>query len=185
MARRCSSRCRRDVSRCSRSCSLTPAHRCAQRLSSAAMRGVIRSPPKAPGPPAAKAPLLRSFEMSVLERPQPRPGVLKIQAYVPGKSSAPGVAKVFKLSSNETPLGASPTAIAAEDAVGKHLHDYPDGAATALREAIGRTYGLDPARIVCGAGSDDLLNLLARAYLQDDDEAIHTTHGFLVYPIAT
>jgi histidinol-phosphate aminotransferase len=123
--------------------------------------------------------------MPVLERPQPRPGVLKIQAYVPGKSSAPGVAKVFKLSSNETPLGPSPKAIAAYNEVGKHLEDYPDGAATALREAIGRAYGLDPARIVCGAGSDDLLNLLARAYLQDGDEAIHTTHGFLVYPIAT
>ena len=123
--------------------------------------------------------------MTVLERPQPRPGVLKIQAYVPGKSSAPGVAKVFKLSSNETPLGASPKAIAAYGAVGKHLEDYPDGASTELREAIGRAYGLDPARIVCGAGSDDLLNLLARAYLQDGDEAIHTTHGFLVYPIAT
>src|SRR5499426_200837 len=123
--------------------------------------------------------------MSVLERPQPRPGVLKIQAYVPGKSTAPGVAKVHKLSSNETPLGASPKALAAYTAVGAHLHDYPDGAATELREAIGRTYGLDPARIVCGAGSDDLLNLLARAYLRDGDEAIHTTHGFLVYPIAT
>ena len=123
--------------------------------------------------------------MSVLERPQPRPGVLKIQAYVPGKSSAPGVAKVFKLSSNETPLGASPKALAAYNAVGQHLHDYPDGPATELREAIGRTYGLDPSRIVCGAGSDDLLNLLARAYLQDGDEAIHTTHGFLVYPIVT
>jgi len=123
--------------------------------------------------------------MPVLERPQPRPGVLKIQAYVPGKSSAPGVAKVFKLSSNETPLGPSPQAIEAYNAVGKHLEDYPDGAATELREAIGRTFGLDPARIVCGAGSDDLLNLLARAYLADGDEAIHTTHGFLVYPIAT
>jgi len=123
--------------------------------------------------------------MSVLERPQPRPGVLKIQAYVPGKSSAPGVAKVFKLSSNETPLGASPKALAAYNAVGQQLHDYPDGPATELREAIGRTYGLDPSRIVCGAGSDDLLNLLARAYLQDGDEAIHTTHGFLVYPIVT
>ena len=123
--------------------------------------------------------------MSVLERPQPRPGVLKIQAYVPGKSSAPGVAKVFKLSSNETPLGASPKAIEAYAAVGKHLEDYPDGASTDLREAIGRAFGLDPSRIVCGAGSDDLLNLLARAYLQDGDEAIHTAHGFLVYPIAT
>src|SRR3954447_13319474 len=123
--------------------------------------------------------------MSVLERPQPRPGVLKIQAYVPGKSTAPGVAKVFKLSSNETPLGPSPKAIAAYNAVARHLEDYPDGSASDLREAIGRVFGLDPDRIVCGAGSDDLLNLLARAYLTDGDEAIHTTHGFLVYPIAT
>jgi len=119
------------------------------------------------------------------DRPQPRPGVLDIAPYIPGKSSAPGVAKVFKLSSNETPLGPSPHAIAAYNGVGKHLEDYPDGAATSLREAIGQTFGLDPARIVCGAGSDDLLNLIARAYLKDGDEAIHATHGFLVYPIAT
>jgi histidinol-phosphate aminotransferase len=118
-------------------------------------------------------------------RPQPRPGVLAIDAYVPGKSRAPGVDKVFKLSSNETPLGPSPKAIAAYNAVGRHLEDYPDGSASDLREAIGRAFGLDPDRIVCGAGSDDLLNLLARAYLSDGDEAIHTTHGFLVYPIAT
>src|SRR5579871_3931806 len=118
-------------------------------------------------------------------RPQPRSGVLDIAPYVPGKSSAPGVAKVFKLSSNETPLGPSPKAIAAYRAVGEHLEDYPDGAAGDLRQAIGRAFGLDPSRIVCGAGSDDLLNLLARAYLSDGDEAIHTTHGFLVYPIAT
>jgi histidinol-phosphate aminotransferase len=117
--------------------------------------------------------------------PKPRAGVLDIEPYVPGKSSAPGVAKVFKLSSNETPLGPSPHAIEAYKKVATHLEDYPDGAASALREAIGRAFGLDPARIVCGAGSDDLLNLLARAYLADGDEAIHTTHGFLVYPIAT
>ena len=122
--------------------------------------------------------------MSAL-RPQPRPGVLDIDPYVPGKSAAPGVARVFKLSSNETPLGPSPKAIAAYQAVADHLQDYPDGAATALREAIGRAFGLDPDRIVCGAGSDDLLNLLADAYLRDGDEAIYTTHGFLVYPIAT
>ena len=117
--------------------------------------------------------------------PQPRAGVLEIDAYVPGKSIAPGVAKVFKLSSNETPLGPSPRAIAAYQAVAAHLEEYPDGAASELREAIGRVFGLDPDRIICGAGSDDLLNLLARAYLADGDEAIHTTHGFLVYPIAT
>jgi histidinol-phosphate aminotransferase len=69
--------------------------------------------------------------------------------------------------------------------VADRLQDYPDGAATALREAIGRAFGLDPNRIVCGAGSDDLLNLLADAYLRDGDEAIYTTHGFLIYPIAT
>ena len=121
--------------------------------------------------------------MSVL--PQPRPGVLEISPYVPGKSSAPGVAKIHKLSSNETPLGPSPKAIAAYHTVAEHLQDYPEGTAAELREAIGRAFGLDPDRIVCGAGSDDLLNLLARAYLADGDEAIHTTHGFLVYPIAT
>jgi histidinol-phosphate aminotransferase len=122
--------------------------------------------------------------MSAL-RPEPRPGVLAIDPYVPGRSTAPGVARVFKLSSNETPLGPSPHAIAAYRAAASDLQDYPDGAATALREAIGAAFGLDPARIVCGAGSDELLNLIARAYLRDGDEAIHTTHAFLVYPIAT
>src|SRR5438874_9975099 len=108
--------------------------------------------------------------MPVPQRPQPRPGVLAINPYVPGKSSAPGVARVFKLSSNETPLGPSPKAIAAYKAVAEHLEDYPDGSSAALREAIGRAFGLDPDRIVCGAGSDDLLNLIADAYLCDGDE---------------
>jgi histidinol-phosphate aminotransferase len=120
-----------------------------------------------------------------MNRPQPRPGVLDIAPYVPGKSTAPGVAKVFKLSSNETPLGPSANAVAAYRAAGEHLEDYPDGSASALRDAIGAAFGLDPDRIICGAGSDDLLNLLARAYLADGDEGIYTKHGFVVYPIAT
>ena len=119
------------------------------------------------------------------ERPTPRPGPMAIQPYVPGRSSAPGVAKIHKLSSNETPLGPSPHAVKAYRSVAERLQDYPDGGATDLRAAIGRAFGLDPARIVCGFGSDDLLTLLARVYLADGDEAIHTTHGFLVYPIAT
>jgi histidinol-phosphate aminotransferase len=116
-------------------------------------------------------------------RPQPRLGVLDIARYVPGKSKAPGGAKVFKLSSNETPLGPSPNAVAAYKAAAARLEDYPDGDATELRAAIGRAFGLDPVRIICGAGSDELLGLLTTAYLNDGDEVIHTEHGFLMYPI--
>jgi histidinol-phosphate aminotransferase len=123
--------------------------------------------------------------MVTLQRPQPRSGVLSIDAYVPGKSQAPGAVKVFKLSANETPLGPSPRAIEAFRRAADHLHDYPEGTARKLREAIGKSFGLDPARIVCGAGSDDMLNLLAQAYLAPGDEAIYTAHGFRLYPIFT
>lgn len=117
-------------------------------------------------------------------RPVPRPGVLAIEAYVPGKSGAPGAHKVHKLSSNETPLGPSPKALVAlQEAAGK-LELYPDGTAARLREAIAARYGLDPARIVCGAGSDELLSFLAYAYLAPGDEGIFSEHGFLVYRIA-
>ena len=117
--------------------------------------------------------------------PVPRPGILDIEAYVPGESNVPGGMTPIKLSSNETPLGASPKAIAAYQAEATHLVRYPDGTALKLRQAIGRVYGLNPDRIVCGAGSDEVLNLLAQAYLGPGDEAIYTTHGFLVYKIAT
>lgn len=116
-------------------------------------------------------------------RPTPRPGVLDIAPYVPGKSTAPGVDRVIKLSSNESPLGPSPKAIVAYETAAAKLEDYPDGAVTELRAAIGRVFGLDPDRIVCGAGSDDLLNLLAHAYLRDGDEVLYSAHGFLMYPI--
>lgn len=122
--------------------------------------------------------------MTTQMRPTPRPGVMDIEAYVPGKSTAPGVAKIYKLSSNETPLGPSPKALESLKHL-SHLEDYPDGAATALRAAIGKAFGLDPERIVCGAGSDECLNMLATLYLQDGDEAIYTDHGFLMYPIYT
>jgi len=116
-------------------------------------------------------------------RPQPRPGVMQIEAYVPGKSAAAGVAKIHKLSSNETPLGPSPKAIEAVRAA-NHFELYPDGSATRLREAIAAKYGLDPNRIICGAGSDELLSLITNAYVGPGDEGIFTEHGFLVYRIA-
>jgi histidinol-phosphate aminotransferase len=117
--------------------------------------------------------------------PVPKPGILDINAYVPGESAVPGGLKPIKLSSNETPLGPSPKAIAAYKDLAGSLERYPDGAATELRKAIGRVYGLDHERIICGSGSDELLNLLAHAYLGVGDEAIFTEHGFLVYRIVT
>ena len=115
--------------------------------------------------------------------PEPRSGILDIAAYVPGKEHAPGVAKVHKLSSNETPLGASPRAIEAFQGAAFNLERYPDGQARALREAIGAVHGLNPANIMCGNGSDELLGLLCHTYLGPGDEGIITEHGFLVYKI--
>jgi histidinol-phosphate aminotransferase len=114
--------------------------------------------------------------------PQPKPGILSIDPYVAGKSGAKGK-RVFKLSSNESPLGASPKAIEAYTAEAQRLELYPDSSAADLREAIAQRYGLDARRIVCGAGSDELLQLLAHAYLGQGDEAIYSQYGFLVYPI--
>ena len=117
--------------------------------------------------------------------PVPRPGLLEIEPYVPGESSLPAGAKAIKLSSNETPLGPSAKAIAAyKDAAG-HLHRYPHGSSAPLRKAIAGRYGLNAERIVCGSGSDELLALLAHAYLGPGDEAIYTEHGFLLYRIIT
>ncbi len=118
-----------------------------------------------------------------VNHPLPKPGILDIAPYVPGKSGAKGL-KVHKLSSNESPLGASPAAIAAFKASADRLELYPDGSATALRGAIAGRYGLGVGNIVCGAGSDELLQLLAHAYLGPGDEAIYSQYGFLVYPIA-
>ena len=116
-------------------------------------------------------------------RPQPKPGVMDIAAYVPGKSAAPAGVRLHKLSSNENPLGPSPAAKEAVRAVADRMEFYPDGAATRLREAIGEAHGLNPANIVCSNGSDEIIGLLAMTYLSAGDEAIFTEHGFLVYKI--
>lgn len=118
------------------------------------------------------------------DRPQPKPGVLDIAAYVPGKSKGSHGKTLHKLSSNETPLGTSPAAREAIETVARKLELYPDGAATELRAAIGDIYGLNPDRIICGAGSDEVLSMLAYGYLAPGDEAIYSEHGFLVYDIA-
>jgi histidinol-phosphate aminotransferase len=117
--------------------------------------------------------------------PTPRPGILDISAYVGGESSLPGIDRVVKLSSNEGALGPSPKAVAAYQAVAGDMHRYPDGGAVKLRDALAERWGLEADRIVCGAGSDDLLILLARAYAGPGDEVLYSRHGFAIYPIAT
>ena len=115
--------------------------------------------------------------------PEPRPGILGVSPYVGGESHLPGIARVIKLASNESALGPSPRAIEAARADAETMHRYPDGHATELRQALGAHHGLDPARIVCGAGSDELLQLLCRAYAGPGDEVLYSYHGFAVYPI--
>lgn len=115
--------------------------------------------------------------------PRPKPGLMDIAAYVPGRETAPGVAKVYKLSSNETPLGASPSVAAAIAEAAGRLAIYPDGAAHKLRDAIAKAHGLNAGNILCSNGSDELLGLLCQTYLSPGDEGIFTEHGFLVYKI--
>ncbi len=116
---------------------------------------------------------------------KPVPGILDISPYVGGRADAQGAARVFKLSSNESPLGPSPKAIDAFKAASVSLHLYPDSSASALRHALGDAYGLNPDLIVCGNGSDELLHLLPQIYASPGDEVIYSAHGFLVYRIAT
>ncbi|MEM8539697.1 MAG: histidinol-phosphate transaminase [Pseudomonadota bacterium] len=116
-------------------------------------------------------------------RPQPRDGVMQIHAYKPGSDKANPNVKLHKLSSNETPLGASPAAIDAYVEASKNLEIYPDGSATKLRDAIAQAHGLNSDNILCSNGSDELLGLLANIYLNPGDEGIFTEHGFLVYKI--
>jgi len=120
-----------------------------------------------------------------MSRPVPRPGVMAIDPYVPGKSAAPGSGRTFKLSANETPLGASPRAIAALRAAADDIQLYPEGSSRLLRTAIGAAHGLDPARIIVGAGSDEVLEMLALAYIGPGDEGLYTQYGFLEYRIVT
>ncbi|MYE20472.1 MAG: histidinol-phosphate transaminase [Rhodospirillales bacterium] len=116
--------------------------------------------------------------------PVSRASVLGITPYKPGSSGGGHAGRVIKLSSNETPLGSSPLAVAAARAAADDLSRYPEPGATPLREALAEAHGLDPSRIVCGNGSDELLGLLAVAYAGNGDEVLYSRHGFLMYPIA-
>jgi histidinol-phosphate aminotransferase len=113
----------------------------------------------------------------------PRPGILDIAPYVGGEAKLAGIDRPIRLASNESALGPSSMAIAAYRTLAGDMHRYPDGNALELRETLGRRHGLDPARIVCGAGSDELIALLLRSYAGPGDEVLYSRHGFLMYPI--
>jgi histidinol-phosphate aminotransferase len=115
--------------------------------------------------------------------PKPRPGVLDVAAYVGGLHSVEGVSDVIVLASNETPIGPSEHAIRAYQSASRALHRYPDGHATELRATLSRHFGCDPDRIVCGAGSDEVIQLLIRAYAGPGDEVLYSRHGFSIYRI--
>ena len=115
--------------------------------------------------------------------PKPQPGIMEIDLYVGGASSVPGVTDILKLSSNENPHGAPESAHMAARAAAEAMHLYPSTDHAGLRAAIAEVHGLDPDRIVCGVGSDEILHLLAQAYAGPGDEVLYPEHGFLVYPI--
>ncbi|MBF9151197.1 pyridoxal phosphate-dependent aminotransferase [Novosphingobium jiangmenense] len=115
--------------------------------------------------------------------PQPKDWILGIHAYVPGKSTGKDGQKLTKLSANENPLGTSAAALEARG-MAAHPATYPDPDSQELRSAIGEVHGIDPARIVMGTGSDELLNLAAQAYAGPGDEVLYVRYGFSVYDIA-
>lgn len=117
-----------------------------------------------------------------IARPEPKPWIAQIHAYVPGKSKSASGKPLTKLSANENPLGSSPAALAAL-AEGHNPADYPDPDARALRDAIAEVHGLDPALIVCGTGSGELLHCAVQALAGPGDEVLMSRYSFSLYPL--
>lgn len=116
---------------------------------------------------------------------EPQPGILDIELYQGGQSLIAGMADVVKLSSNENPFGPGEKAKEAFSKSVHQLHRYPSTNHLELRSAIGQVHDLDPDRIICGAGSDEIITFLCQAYAGPGDEVIHTEHGFSMYRIST
>ena len=114
----------------------------------------------------------------------PQPGILDITLYQGGTAHLPGIADAVKLSSNENPFGPSDAAKEAFRKASYQLHRYPTSDHASLRQAIADLHGLDPARIVCGNGSDEIIAFLCQAYAGQGDEVVHTEHGFGMYRIS-
>lgn len=119
-----------------------------------------------------------------MNKPVARPEIFSVAPYVGGEAKLPGYDEPLKLSSNECAFGPPPAALQAIKAIAARAHYYPDGSSHKLREAIGATFGLDPARIVCGNGSDEILSLLIQSYGGPGTELIMSEFGFAMYEIS-
>lgn len=115
---------------------------------------------------------------------KPQPGILDIALYQGGAAHVEGVSNAVKLSSNENPFGPSDAAIKAFEGTGRSLHRYPSSDHSDLRGAIADVYSLDAERVICGAGSDEVIAFLCQAYAGVGDEVVHTEHGFAMYAIS-
>lgn len=116
-------------------------------------------------------------------------GVQKLTPYVPGKPVEElerelGISNIIKLASNENPLGPSPKALAAMESVKAELTRYPDGNGFKLKQALSNHLDVATDAITLGNGSNDVLEIIARAYLAPGDEAIYSQYAFAVYPIS-
>ena len=120
-----------------------------------------------------------------MNAPQMKPWIAAISPYVPGRAKADDGRPVIKLSANENPLGCSPAAKVAFADGGDSLETYPDPAATAFREVLAKAYDLDPARIIYGTGSDEILTCAAEVFAGPGEEVLFPAYSFSAYPIAT
>ena len=114
----------------------------------------------------------------------PQPGIMQIDLYQSGKATVDGVSDVVKLSSNENPFGPSEAAQEAFARAAHELHRYPSTDHAELRQAIAEVHNLDADRIICGAGSDEIIAFLCQAFAGVGDEVLFTEHGFSMYRIS-
>ncbi len=114
----------------------------------------------------------------------PKPGIDRIALYQGGASQLEGRSDVLKLSSNENPFGAPDAAKTALVASATNIHRYPPTDHASLRAAIAEVHDLDVNRIICGAGSDEIIAFLCQAYAGEGTEVIYTAHGFSMYKIS-
>jgi histidinol-phosphate aminotransferase len=125
-----------------------------------------------------------TIDRAAAARPLPKPGILDIHAYVPGKAKVEGIAEPIKLSANENALGSSPKAQEAFASAGHSLHIYPDPRTSIVRAAVAERYRVEPERLIFGCGSDEVFQLLNQTFLEPGDNMVQGEYGFAGFAIS-